>query len=178
MTHNIIEGFNLKLIRLTEDKIELVRRWRNDPKISQYMEFRDYITSDMQKKWFEKISKSDNNFFYIINVEGKDIGLINIKDVDFQEKIGEPGIFIWDDDFLNSDYSFRASLCLLDFAFYTLNLEKMVAHVLCDNKRAIQFNKIWGYKLSKNQEGIYNQEYTLSFNDYEISKQRILKYIK
>ena len=38
------EKYGITLKRLTVDKIELVRNWRNDPKISQYMEFRDYIT--------------------------------------------------------------------------------------------------------------------------------------
>ena len=46
------EKYGVKLERLTADKIELVRNWRNDPKISQYMEFRDHITAEMQKKWF------------------------------------------------------------------------------------------------------------------------------
>ena len=86
-----LEKYGIILKRLTYDKIELVRNWRNDPKISQYMEFRDYITLEMQEKWFQKIN-NDNNFFFIIEYEGKEIGIANIKDIEYKEKTGEAGI--------------------------------------------------------------------------------------
>jgi hypothetical protein len=54
------EKYGVKLERLTADKIELVRNWRNDPKISQYMEFRDHITAEMQKKWFASVDNENN----------------------------------------------------------------------------------------------------------------------
>lgn len=31
-----LEGWGVKLTRLTEDKIELVRTWRNKPEVQQY----------------------------------------------------------------------------------------------------------------------------------------------
>ena len=54
----------------------------------------------MQEKWFQKISTSGRDFYYIIEYQGKEIGCINIRDVDFEKGEGEPGIFIWDDVFL------------------------------------------------------------------------------
>ncbi len=40
----ILENYGVRLKRLTHDKIELLRQWRNDPKIQQYMFYREYIT--------------------------------------------------------------------------------------------------------------------------------------
>ena len=173
MNYTSLEKYGIKLFPLTADKIELVRNWRNNPKISQYMEFSEYITSDMQKKWFEKINNSNNNFFYTINVEGKDIGLINIKDVDFQEKTGETGIFIWDDEYLNSDYAIRAVLCIHDFAFQELSLNKLLGHTLSNNKRAIRLNSFLGYKILPNQENIVNQRCELTKDDYFKSTNKV-----
>lgn len=79
----IIRDYGVELHQLTEDKIELVRNWRNSDKISRYMEYREYITIEMQKQWFTKINQSDNQFYFIIMVDGKEIGLINIKNVDW-----------------------------------------------------------------------------------------------
>lgn len=155
-----LEKYGVVLNRLTYDKIEMVRNWRNDQKIAKYMEFRDYITPEMQEKWFQKID-NDNNFFFIIEFEGKEIGLINIKDIDYEQKTGEGGIFIYDDTYLNSDVSFRASLCLSDFFFETLNLERVIAHIFWNNKRAIQYNIMLGFELQPNQENIENQLYYL-----------------
>lgn len=174
--YNNICAYNVSLVRLTEDKIEMVRQKRNDPKISQYMEYREYITPEMQTAWFNRIN-NDNNFYFIINYDNKEIGLINIRDIDYNEKCGEPGIFIWDDEYLNSDVSFRAVCALSDFGFETLKLSKFVIHVLSDNKRAIKFNKAFGYKQANGQENIYNQQYTLEKEQYLLNKNRITKYL-
>jgi len=160
-----LEKYGVTLTRITHDKIELVRNWRNDPKIAMYMEFRDFITPEMQEEWFKKID-NDNNYFFIIEYGGKEIGLINIKDIDYEQKTGEGGIFIYDDSYLNSDVSFRASLCICDFFFETLNLERKIAHVLNDNKRAIQYNLLLGFEKQPNQEDAYNQLYYLEKEKY------------
>jgi RimJ/RimL family protein N-acetyltransferase len=161
----IIEKYGITLRRLTKVDIELVRNWRNDPKISKYMEFRDYITPEMQEEWFDKIN-NDHNFFFIIEKDEKKIGLINIKDIDYDQKTGEGGIFIYDDEFLNNDISFRATLCICDFFFETLNLEREIAHILRDNKRAIQYNLMLGFEKQPNQDNVYNQIYYLEKEKY------------
>jgi len=169
----ILEKYGVILKRLTHDKIEMVRNWRNDPKISKYMEFREYITPEMQEEWFQRIN-NDNNFFFIIEHAGKEIGLVNAKDIDYEQKTVEGGIFIYDDDYLNSDIPFRASLCSSDFAFETLNLERVIIHVLSDNKRAIKYNLMLGFERQPNQENIHNQLYFMTKENY-LKKRALIK---
>lgn len=38
-----LNGYGITMRRLTKDKIELLRQWRNDPKIRQYMIYQEYI---------------------------------------------------------------------------------------------------------------------------------------
>lgn len=172
--NDVITNYGVTLRRLTQDKIELVRRWRNDPKISQYMEYREEITPDMQEKWFHKIN-NDKNLYYIIYYGGEDIGLINVKDI--QDRSGEGGIFIWNDRYLNSDISYRAHLALFDYLFINKIIDSITSHVLKDNPRAQRFTKYLGFRLSENQEVIYNQLYTLNRNDYLNNLNRI-RYVK
>lgn len=160
----ILEGYGVKLHRLTEEKIELLRRWRNDPKIQQYMGYREHITSDMQKAWFKRIN-NDNNYYFIIEYEGKEIGCINIKDIDYDKKTGEPGIFIWDDEYLNTDVPIRASFCQDDFIWNILKLDSLHIHVLKSNERAVNLNLFWGYRLLPNQDELELQEYVLTRDD-------------
>lgn len=174
---DFINQYGITLRRLTHDKIELVRYWRTNPKISQFLVYRGEITPEQQERWFQKINNSNTDFYFIIEIEEKEIGLINIKDIDYNEKCGEPGLFIWDDEYLNSDVSFRAIFALSDFGFEVLGLTKFVIHVLSDNKRAIKFNKALGYIISENQENIYSQEYTLSKEQYLINRNKFLKYL-
>lgn len=169
-----ITKYGVTLKRLTEDKIELVRNWRNDPKIARFMEYRDHITPEMQTQWFKKIN-NDNNYYFIIEFEEKEIGLINIRDIDYKKKEGEGGIFIYNDDYLNSTVGFQASLCLYDFAFDELGLDRIIAHIMKDNKRAVQYNKIQGLKLQPGQEDVMNQLYILKKTDYYAVRNKLIK---
>lgn len=161
-----ITKYGVKLVKLTHDKIELVRRWRTDPKIAQYMEYRGEITPEMQEQWFNKINKSGNDFYFIMEVDGKDIGLINVKDVEWEKKTGETGIFIWDDEYLNSDYAIRFVMAIHDFSFEELGLESLHGHTLSNNKRANRLNKAMGYVIAQNQDNVDNKAYILMKDDY------------
>jgi len=165
-----ISRYGITLRQLTHDKIELVRTWRNHPSISQYMEYRQEITPEMQEAWFRRVSASDTDFYFIIEYQGRDIGLINIKDISYEKKCGEPGIFVWDQDALNTGISFLAVFCLDDFCMETLGLETVYCHILSDNKRAIRFNKYLGYRLCPGQEQNYSQMYTRELRDTEMRK--------
>lgn len=169
-----ITKYGVTLRRLTEDKIELLRNWRNDPKIQQYMEYREYITPEMQKKWFEKIN-NDNNYYFIIEYEGKEVGMTNLKDIDYKKGIAEPGIFIYDDSYLNTPLAFMASCCISDFGFETLGLNTYFGHVLKDNKRAKRFNKTFGYVMCEGEEDKSLQLHSLKKEDYFERREHIVK---
>ena len=64
----------------------------------------------------------------------------------------------------------RASLCMHDFIWDVLKLEKLQIHVMRDNKRAIKFNLLKGYKLEEGQENVFNQLYTLTKEDAKNNK--------
>ncbi len=167
-----IEGYGVVLKRLTKDKIEMVRNWRNDPKIQQYMFFRDYITPEMQEAWFTKIDNEYNHYF-IIEVDGKEIGLVNIKDVDYENKVGESGIFIYDDECLNGIMSYQVILVMFDFAYETLELEKLTAVIEKSNQRAIDFNLSLGAKIVSEELNVVSIE--ASREDY-YNNQKIRQY--
>ena len=150
----------------------MVRNWRNDPKIYQFMEYREYITPEMQVKWFNRIN-NNNNYYFIIEVNNEDIGLINVKDIDYNQREGEVGIFIYNDKYLNSLVTFAAILCLSDFCFEKLNLKTLIAHTLQTNPSASRFIKGIGFELLDNQENIENQEYRLYEENYLRQKSKV-----
>lgn len=173
-----IDDYGVKLVQLTLDKIELVRRWRNSDKIKKYMEYRNYISPEMQQKWFDKISATTNDFFFLIVVNDKEVGLINIKDIDWEKKKGESGIFIWDDSCLHKGISYRAALCQRDFAFNILHLNYIEAHILNTNIRSIRYNKKFGFELNDsekiNSDKEVNQLYILTKESYNRNKYNVI----
>lgn len=144
----VLEDYGVKLKRLTHDKIELLRQWRNDPKIQRYMLYREYITPEMQEKWFQKIN-NDRNFYFIIEYDGKEVGCVNIKDIDYNKKCGECGVLIYDDAYLCTDLAYRAHLVMCDYIYNVCKLDYTYSHVLLDNRRAIRFAEYLGFKEDK-----------------------------
>lgn len=172
-----ISNYDVSLELLTEDKIEMVRQWRNDPKIQQYMEYRDEITPEMQAKWFKKLNNGKDNFYFIIKYKEEEIGLINVKDVDYEKKSGESGVFIYEDKYLNTDISYRAHLVMFDYMFDVVGLQTIYSHMLKSNKRAQRFGIFLGAHLIPGQENVENQLYVKTRDDYFNNKNRI-RFIK
>ena len=152
MNKNTLENYDIKLTRLSRDKIEMVRNWRNDPNISRYMLFRDYITQEMQQQWFDSIN-NEKNLYYIVEYKTNEIGLINVKDIDYDEGIGEGGIFIADEAFQNTDIAYRAHILLFDYVFEEFGLSAIISEILESNKRAIRFAEFLGSKQTMKTDG-------------------------
>jgi RimJ/RimL family protein N-acetyltransferase len=166
--------YGIRLIRLKENDIELVRHWRNSPQIQQYMEYREHITPKMQREWFRSVNNF-NNFYFIIHYEGKKIGLINSSNVDWKEVTSDGGIFIWEEEYYDSFVPVWASLCLLETDFFVFNATRSYIKTLRDNQRAITLNTHLGYELMEGQGEVYNQRYTMSKQDFAARAKKIVK---
>lgn len=156
-------GVTLKRVELTD--LELLRYWRNHPSIQQYMEYKTFISAEMQKKWFQAINTPEN-YYAIISIADTPIGCINSKDNNLQTQEGEGGIFIWEKEYQNSYVPSLASLILLDFQMAIMRGEVSHIRILKDNKRAIAYNKLIGYKLMPGQDNVENQQYVLYRRDF------------
>ena len=165
-----LEGYGVTLRRLTHDKIEMLRQWRNDQKIQQHMFYREYITSEMQECWFANLD-AHRNFYFIVEYDGKEIGLINVKNVDYEKRNGESGVFIYDDAYLNSDVAYKAHLVMFDYIYEVLKLEYTYSHMLSDNSRALRFAQYLGSDIVKTEGGtVYCELYA---NNYLTNKNRL-----
>ena len=125
------------------EHIELVRNWRNSERLKPYMHFKQHITKEMQKAWFEKVNNT-NNFYFLLSNEKEKIGLFFLKEIDYQNKIAEPGNFVWHEKHIESMETAIGVISIGYFAFYFLQMEKMQFHVLKKNKRALANHKVLG----------------------------------
>ncbi len=136
------------------------------------MNYREYITEEMQIAWFNRINK-DHNYYYIVEWQKRSVGVINIKNTSEADKSGEAGVFFWDNECLNSEVPFLASLALYDFTYEILGLKFLWAHILRTNTRTIRYNKHMGFKLQPGQENVENQLYRQTREDYFLWRDRV-----
>lgn len=160
----IIRKDELVMTRLREKDIEMVRKWRNCPEIRQFMEYREHITPKMQKEWFRSVDNI-NNLYCVMHYNGKAVGLCNVKNIDWDAKTMEAGVFIWDKDHRASPIPVVGFLIMAELIIVKMNLSAQ-AHVLKTNKRAINFNKSLGFVPADGQENVENQLYKLTRETY------------
>ncbi len=157
-------GITLSLMR--EEDIEMVRNWRNDPTVVNNYEYREFITPEMQKEWFTKVNNI-HNLYTLIGFRGDQIGVVNLKDIDWEHQTTEGGIFIPDKKYHETPVTSIVSFLTTEIMFLLFNWKVARAHVLKDNKPIQAFIKTLGYVLSPGQEEVNNQEYVLDREKFE-----------
>lgn len=168
-----LEKYGIELRRITINDIELLRQWRNSTAIQPYMNYRHYITPEMQEQWFRSIDNI-NNFYYIIWFEGRQVGLFNEKDIDWDTRTSETGMFIADPGLIDSHIPILVSLVLCQAGFYLLNGKATYARILRSNTRAVDFAKSFGYVLCQGEEELEHQKYILTRSYFETTAARLI----
>jgi UDP-4-amino-4,6-dideoxy-N-acetyl-beta-L-altrosamine N-acetyltransferase len=167
-----INRYGIALKRLSASDIELVRQWRNDPKIAQHMFYKVAITPEQQRDWFLSVNNVAN-FFFLIQHHQQPVGLINISSIDWDKGTAYTGLFIYDDHCLSSDVPVMASLAMLDTFFLVFGLQKVYAKVKGDNQVAHQYNTTLGFSRTKKIELGQGYEYELSQENYLVKAQNL-----
>lgn len=161
----IIEGYNVALKRITQNDIELIREWRNLEHVRKFMEYRDYITAEMQAGWFESVNNK-NNLYFLIHNEGGKKGVINAKNIDWEKKTFEVGLFMGYEKETISVTPILATLCFFDAFILKLHFQKIFMKIHTDNLKAVHFDLSLGCKIKDNESSGEFNHYQLGYSDY------------
>ena len=140
----IIESGELSLHTITSGDIELLRQWRNEGGVNQYLLSRDPISPEDQQRWFQGLDPAVSIYF-LIRVNKQAIGLVYAAGVDKTAGSFEGSIFIGDKAFLKAHYPVKAALMLSWFFFEHLNFQKAYSIVHKLNTSALDLDKRLGY---------------------------------
>jgi len=161
----VLNDYGVVLRQLTHDKIEMVRQWRNSPQIQQTMFFQDEITPDMQARWFMSLDPR-RDLYFIISYKNDELGVINVKSIDFDNRSGEAGVFVYEERYLATDIAYRAHLVLFDYMFGQQGLKCIYSHIRRDNQKALRFAQFMGSlpdEERSTEDGLF---LTLTFENY------------
>lgn len=171
----IVEQYGLIYRRVEVGDIELVRYWRNQPFIRDTMQFKGYITPNMQLKWFNSINNK-YNYYFLVEHQTKKIGLISCKDAEPNTSVAEGGIFIWDKSYWGTPIPVFASLTMLEAVFEIFRSgDASVATIAKDNLRALEFNKILGYEPVGESEDKLFVKLMLTKRNYHLKTKKLQK---
>lgn len=169
--------YGIVLERLKERDIELVRQWRNSDAVRLNMEYRELISEEQQKAWYRSVNNLNNNYL-LIYYKGEKIGLLNDKNIDWEKRTSESGLFLGRTEYYNTFVPYLVSVAGIELNFHFLNWNRQYAHIMRTNLNAIKYNVQLGYRLMPGQEEIENQLYEMSRESYDACSGRIQKAVK
>lgn len=123
----------LKLSKIQEKDLELLRKWRMSEYITRYMLTDPNITVESQKKWYEQIIKRQDAYYWMIQYNDKRIGYMSLTNIDAKKKQCEAGHYIGETAYLRKGISKVVEANIYDFVFEQLNLEMLIFIMLKDN---------------------------------------------
>ena len=149
----ILRKYGIELRSLAKTDLELVRQMRNSEYVRRRMLYKKEISKEKQLDWFDSL-QADRDFYFIIEQSKKPCGLINIKNVDYENQKSESGLFIWDQNILKSHIPVLASWVLSEAGYGILNGPGTEIRVLKSNTEAIRFNQKMGFNIIKENNDI------------------------
>lgn len=139
---------------------ELDRNFQRDPAtfadMRLFSEYR-YSPEETQKR-FERYGASDRRHFLIL-LDGRPIGEIGVKHIDWEKREGELSIHLQNDAVKNRGIGTKAERLLLAYAFEELGLHAVTARVIEKNTRSRHVLEKVGFKFARQENGFLHYRF-------------------
>lgn len=142
---------NIKLRALSKGDAKISWKWRNNEELRYFYSGHPFFVNEEQEEdWINKVSTSNLSIcpFGLEEVEGGLlIGMTFLKDINLIHRVAEYAIFIGDAKSKGKGYGEEATFKTLNFAFESLNLNRVFLRVQKDNFKAINLYKKCGFRV-------------------------------
>jgi len=144
----------------TED-LERIMRWRTDEEITRYMNTNPKLTLEGQKRWLAGIRANSDVRYWVIEVDTKAAGVINLTGLENPQGDLGWGYYMGEKKLRSIQTALSLEMSMYDYAFGTLGKKAVYGDVFSLNKGVIQLHKICGCEVveeKKNQvckEGVW-----------------------
>lgn len=141
----MIQGEKIYLTAVEKSSLEQLRTWRNKPELRKY--FREYreISSDMQESWYKnRVLENDKQIdFEIRDISTNNlIGHCGLYYISWVNRTAELTIYIGDAKYRNGGYGKDALTLLMNYAFDTVNLNRVWCEVFSNNEAIHVYRKL------------------------------------
>jgi diamine N-acetyltransferase len=135
----MLDENNISLRLLKESDLDFLYSIENDPLNKQYNEDFQYFSKDTLKKYIKNSTAGIEIFGqlrFVISLENKPIGLIDLFEYNSLLKQAGIGIFILD-CFRNQQYGYKALNLLISYSWNNLDLLFLFANIKKDNMESL-----------------------------------------
>ncbi len=146
-----IKGKKVFLRALEIEDMEFLRAMINDGEMEHNVIGWSFPVSKYeQQKWYENTIQNKNNIRFIIEAEGKSIGLATLTNIDWKNRKASHGIKLFSDDIKCKGYGTDTVMTIMKYAFEELQLNRLYSTILEFNEASRKLYKKCGWT----EEGI------------------------
>lgn len=146
----------LRPLELTDATAEYVG-WLNDPEVTRYLETGRYpVTRESVREYIRSFqgSRTSLAFAIIDRATGRHIGNVTLNHIDPIHRTADTGIMIGCKEFWGRGIAYEAWSLLIRYAFDRLNLRKIIAGAVVENRASIRTLEKLGFRV----EGTFREE--------------------
>ena len=124
---------------------EMLLAWRNLPEVSKYMYTDHEITRAEHDEWFARVLNDLTKRFWILMVDGADVGLVNVTDIDLHNSRCTWAFYIAETAQRGRGVGAFAEFEVLRYVFEELRLNRLWCEVLDFNTSAQKMHRRFGF---------------------------------
>lgn len=135
----------IKFIDATEEHIDIIFKWRNEPFIREVMYNSDLLQWENHMDWFNLLLNDNSRLLKILYYDNIPYGSANFRLIDKESKVGEWGFYIGEKNAPKGMGTILAYM-MLTFLFEDMKVRKICAEVLDFNTISLRFHEKVGFQ--------------------------------
>jgi UDP-4-amino-4,6-dideoxy-N-acetyl-beta-L-altrosamine N-acetyltransferase len=132
----------LRFIKLREEHLELVLRWRTQPEVTQYMFTDVEYDLDRHKAWFAQIATDDSRSYWLISLDDRLIGLVSLHEINLHHKRCSWAFYIGEEDCRL--FGGMIAPYVYHYVFEVLGFKKITGEVMEGNENVRKMHVVQG----------------------------------
>ena len=143
------------VLRLVEERdLGTILDWRNRDEARIWFKTSDKITFESHLAWYKRYLQKDDDFFFLIEVNGRPVGQCGIYDIDHRTGSAEIGRFLVAPEMGGKGYITRSCSELVRFGTQFLKLSYLFLEVMEQNAKAIRLYAHQGFVEESRSSGL------------------------
>ena len=169
------KGIEVSIRPININDTDNIVKWRNSDDVRFNLYSQDLISPEQHKNYFKNFIETGRCIQFIIEMHHddiiEDVGTIFLKDIDRNSKKAEFGIFIGEASARGNGVAKKATIKILNFAFFEEQFNKVYLTLFADNIPAFRTYLSTGFRF----EGVLREEYFNSTKYIDIIRMGITR---
>lgn len=136
----------ISLRDLRDDDAPMLLEWRNDPQVSKYLYNDHTIGAEEHARWFGRALAGENGRYWIIQVDGTDVGLVSINDIDERNSRCTWAFYVASPAARGRGVGSFVEYSVLSHVFDEMGMHRLWCEVLGFNEPVVEMHRKFGFR--------------------------------